>query len=79
MFLEMFFMKLSDADISFDNKTFMLRIFTTKKALPTTKQVEIIDEKNFLVAVLDANSKIFVMHIAIQKYKKISVHFERQA
>ena len=35
------------------------------EALLTTKQVQIVDLKEFVIAVLDINSKTFVVHIAI--------------
>ena len=65
--LEMFFLKFSNADMSFDEKTLIWRIYTTNKALPITKQVQIIDKKNFVIAALDANSEMFVVHMAIWK------------
>ena len=36
-------------------------------ALSTTKQVQIIDLKKFIVMALDANSETFVVHMAIKK------------
>ena len=61
----MLFLKISNADISFDEKTLMWKTYTTNKALLTTKQVQIIDKKNFVIVVLDANSKTFVMQVTI--------------
>ena len=37
--LRMPFLKISNANVSFGEKIFTWRIFTTNKALPTTKQV----------------------------------------
>ena len=37
--LEMLFLKISNADVSFDKKTLMWRTYTINKVLPTTKQV----------------------------------------
>ena len=61
------FLKFSNVDMLFGEKTLTWRTYTTNKALFTTKQVQIIDKKNFVIAVLDANSKTFVMHMAIRK------------
>ena len=63
--LEMLFLKLSNADILFGKKTLTWRTYTTNKALPITKQVQIIDKKDFVIAVLDANNKTFVVYMAI--------------
>ena len=65
--LEMSFLKLSNADILFGKKILMWKIYTTNKALSTTKQVQIINKKDFIIAALDINSKTFVMHIAIRE------------
>ena len=40
------------------------RSYTTAKALPTTKWVELINKKEFAKAALDGNSKTFVVHVA---------------
>ena len=63
----MFFLKLSNADVLFDEKTLMWRTYTTSKALAITEQVQIIDKKNFIIVALDANSKTIVMYIAIRE------------
>ena len=77
--LEMPFLKLNNADVSFGEKILMWRTYTTNKALSITKQVQIIDKKDFIIAVLDANSKTFIVHVAIQEQKKMPVHSKRQA
>ena len=53
--------------MSFNEKTFMWRIYTTNKALSTIKQVQIINKKDFIIVVLNTNSKTFVIYMAIQK------------
>ena len=37
----------------------------TNKALLTTKQAQIIDKKDFIIVVLNANSKTFMVYIYI--------------
>ena len=61
------FLKLSNTDILFNKKIFTWRTYTTNKALSTTKQIKIIDKKNFVTATFNANSKMFIMHIAIRE------------
>ena len=49
----------------FGEKTLMWSIYTTNKALFTTKWVQIIDKKDFVIVILDANSEKFVIYMAI--------------
>ena len=37
----------------------------TNKALPTTKQVQIINKKYFTIRALDVDNKMFVIYMAI--------------
>ena len=76
--LGMFFLKISNADVSFGKGTLMWKIYTTNKALPTTEQVQIINKKDFVIAALDADSETFVVHVAIRKQEEMPVHSERQ-
>ena len=50
--LGMPFLKLSNADVSFGKEIFTWKIYTTNKALPTTKQVQLINKKNFVIVAL---------------------------
>ena len=63
--LEMLFLKINNANVSFDEKILIWKFYTINKTLSTTKQVQIVDLKEFIIVVLDANSKIFVVHVAI--------------
>ena len=65
--LGMLFLKISNADVSFGERTLTWKTYTTNKTLPTTKQIQIIDKKDFIIAVLDANSETFVVHMAIRE------------
>ena len=73
------FLKISNANVSFSKKTLTWKTYTTNKALPITKQVQIINKKDFVIAALDANSETFVMHVAIRKQKEMPVHSKKQA
>lgn len=53
----------------------MWRSYITNKTLLITKQIRIINKIDLAIAILDIYSKIFVMHLAIQKYKKMIIHF----
>ena len=61
----MFFLKISNADILFGERTLTWKSYTTIKTLPIIKQVKIVDPKEFVIAALDADSKIFVVYVAI--------------
>ena len=63
--LGILFFKISIADMSFGKKTLIWKSYTINKALSTTKIVKVIDKKNFVIAVLDVKSEIFVVHISI--------------
>ena len=77
--LKMLFLKLSNADVLFDEKIFTWKIYITNKALLTNKQVQIIDKKDFIIAALDANSKTFVIHVVIWKQEKMPMHSKNWA
>ena len=79
MILGIPFLKISNADVSFGKGTLMWKTYTTNKALPTTKQVQIIDKKNFVIVALDTDNETFVIHVAIRERKGMPVHFEKQA
>ena len=77
--LGMLFLKLSNTNVLFGEKTLMWRSYTTNKVLPISKQMQLIDQKKFVIMALDAGSKTFVMHVAIKEQKEMPVHSERQA
>ena len=77
--LEMPFLKISNANVSFGKKTLTWRTYITNKALSTTKQVQIVDPKKFVIVALDINSETFVVHIAICEQEVIPVYSEKQA
>ena len=63
--LEMFYLKISNKKMLFNKKTLMWKFYTTNKALLITKKIQIINPKEFFEALLDVNSKTFVIHVAI--------------
>ena len=48
--LGMLFLKISDADVAFNEGTHMWKSYITSKALPTTEQVRLVDPKEFVIA-----------------------------
>ena len=58
------FFTLSNVDVQFDGKELTWKTYTTKKALSTNRQVEIINQKEFAIATLDKNVEAFMMHVS---------------
>ena len=79
LILGMFFLKTSNADVSFDKKILMWKTYITNEALPTIEQVQIIDSKKLIIVTFDVNYKTFIMHVAIREQEKMPVHSKRQA
>ena len=64
MVLEMPFLTLSNAKIQFAKNELTWRSYITKKALPTTCQVELIGKKKFAKTALDENVEAFIVYMA---------------
>ena len=79
MILKIFFLKISNANIAFGEKTLTWRSYTTNKALSTTKQIQLVNSKKFVIAALDISSKTFVVHIAIQEYEEMVMDPDKKA
>ena len=62
--LGMPFLTLKNANVQFVEKKLTWRSYTTAKALPTTKRVELINKKKFVKTALDEKSEIFVVYVA---------------
>ena len=62
--LGMPFLTLSGADVDFLGRELRWRTYTTQKALPTTRRVELVEKKEFAAAALDSEHESFVVHVA---------------
>lgn len=62
--LDIFFIIFNNANLLFVEWKLIWRLYTLVKTLLTTKQVEIIDKKEFVKVMLDKNSKTFIVYIA---------------
>ena len=71
--LRMPFLKISNANIAFAKETLTWKSYTTNKALPTTKQVQLVNPKEFVIAELDADSKTFVVYVAIREREEMAM------
>ena len=75
----MHFLTLNKADVRFAERELVWRTYTAAEALPTTRRVEIIDKREFAAAALNADNKIFVMHVAAPaEPTTIPIHLSRQ-
>ena len=77
--LGMLFLKINNPNMAFGKKTLIWKSYTINKDLLATKQVQLVDPKEFVIAVLDANSEIFIVHVAIRKREEMPVHSPKQA
>lgn len=51
----------------FGKKRLSWRSYTTNEALPTFKQVQLINLKELVISALDTGNKTFVIYVTIQK------------
>ena len=65
MVLGMLFVILSDADVDFLKRKLWWRSYTIEKALPTTKQIELVRKKEFAAAAFNLRHETFIVHVAI--------------
>ena len=77
--LKMLFLTFSNANIKFAQKKLTWRSYTTAKALPTIKQVEIIDKKEFAKTALDENVEAFVVHVTSLSLSSMVIHPAKKA
>ena len=77
--LGMPFLKISNANVAFDEETLTWKSYTTNKALPTTERVQLVNPKEFVIAALNVNSKTFVVHLAIREHEDMAMNPDRKA
>ena len=65
--------------MTFGEKTLTWKSYTTNKVLPTTKQVQLVNPKEFVIAAINADSETFVVHVAIQKQEEITINPDKKA
>ena len=64
--LRMLFLKLNNTDMLFGKEIFLQKLYITNKIfISIINQVQIIDIKTFVIAILNMDSKSFVMHMVI--------------
>ena len=61
--LEIPFLILSGADIDFLGRELRWKTYTTKKALSTTKRIELVDKREFVATALDPEHETYVVYV----------------
>ena len=61
--LGMLFLTMNNADVDFQARNLQWRSYTTRNVLPTTRQVELMEKKEFAAVALDPEHEAFVIHI----------------
>ena len=79
MILEMPFLKISNANMAFSEETLTWKSYTTNETLPTTNQVQLVNLKEFVIAALDADSEIFVVHVTIREQEEMAMDPHKKA
>ena len=75
----MSFLTLSNADIQFAEKKLIKRSYIVAKTLLTIKQVEIINEKEFVKTALDENVEVFVVYVTSLSLSLMLIYLARIA
>ena len=80
MVLKISFFIVSNIDVYFNKRKLTWRSYTTSKALPITRQIKLIDKKDFAKRVLNKNIKAFVIHISFLSLElRIIIHLAKKA
>ena len=80
--LGMPFFTLSGADVDFLKKKLWWRSYTIKKALLTTKRVELVRKKEFAAAAFDSGHETFIIHVvflrSLSSTQESDIHHSRR-
>ena len=74
------FLTLSGADVDFFGRELCWRTYTTKKALQTTRGVELVSKKKFAAATLDPEYEAYIVHVrlvssnALPSFSPLNIH-----
>ena len=76
--LGMLFLKISNANVAFNEGTLTWKSYTTNEALLTTKQIQLVNPKEFVIATLDADSKTFIVYMVIWELEEMAMNPDRK-
>lgn len=60
---EIFFLTLSNIEVNLNNQELKQRLYIADKAIPTSKFIDLIGKKEFVIAAFDLKDEIQVVHI----------------
>lgn len=63
----MLFLSLSNAKVEFDVRKLIWRTYTTVKAMPIIKKVELVDKYEFVKTAFNKNSETLILYVTILK------------
>ena len=73
------FLKINNADVTFDEGILTWKSYIINKALPTTEWVQLVNPKEFVIAALNADSKTFVVYVAIREQEEMAMDSDKRA
>ena len=79
------FLTLSGTDVDFSRQDLRWRNYTTKKALPTTRCIELVDKKEFAAVALNPEHETYIIHVesissdALPSFSPLDVHPSRRS
>ena len=74
----MYFLFFGKVEINFEERELNQKTYSLNEALPTTKRMQMIDQKKFMVVLLALDKVAFVLHVAYLG-AKMSIHLAWQA
>ena len=77
--LEMPYLTFSNADIKFAEKKLTWKSYITAKALSTTKQVELIDKKEFTKVAFEENIEALVVYMTFLSLSLMLIYLVKEA
>lgn len=73
--LVLFFFSFSNTGVQFNIEELIWRTYTAAKAIPTARQVKLIDKHKFVKTALDENSKTFDIYaVGVKDQVKMTIH-----
>ena len=75
--LGIFFLKIYNTNMSFDKKILMQRFCISNEILHIIKRVQLVNPKKLIIVMLNTDSEIFIIHMAIQEQVKMLLHSKK--
>lgn len=77
--LKIFFLIFSNANVQFAEQQLTWRIYTPAEIILITKKIEIINQKEFAIAILDLKEEVFIVYItSLSLMSKMLIYLIRE-